>query len=266
LKEIAKMPLLTADEEKTLARKIKRGDAEARERLIRANLRLVISIAKHYVGHGLSLSDLIEEGNLGLLKAVQKFDPAENCRFSTYSSWWIKQAIKRALTDTVKMVRVPSYMVELIARWKDAAASLTVELGREPTMLEIAEHLDIPAETLTVIRGALSASRASGPIVVGEGAWTLGEMLEDKGAKRPDEALFEMYEIEAVREMLNAIDEREAKILKMRYGLDNKEPRTLKQIGDLFDISRERVRQIENEALRKLNLIITRSAALPRRK
>ncbi|MFH1423325.1 MAG: RNA polymerase sigma factor RpoD/SigA [Planctomycetota bacterium] len=268
LREMAKTPLLSAEEEKALSRKARRGNAEARELLIRSNLRLVVSIAKHYERHGLSIADLIEEGNLGLLKAVQKFNPKENCRFSTYASWWIKQAIKRALTDTAKMVRIPSYMVELIAKWKDAAASLTCDLGREPTMQEIAEQLDIPHESFFIILGALNASKAasSGASISGEGAWMLSEMLEDKSAKRPDEALFDMHEIEKVKKMLNAIDERDAKVLKLRYGLDNKGQRTLKQIGEVLHISRERVRQIENEALRKLNLIMTNRMITPGRK
>lgn len=256
-KEINRISLLTAQQEKELAIEIRKGDAVAREQMIKANLRLVVSIAKNYVDRGLSLLDLIEEGNLGLLKAVERFDPAEECRFSTYATWWIKQSIKRALIDTVKTVRIPSYMVELISKWKNMAASLNIKLGRQPTFEEVAAALEIPPENLGIIKTAIRASNSSSQTISLENMWTLSEILEDKNAKEPAEILFDEVEIELIEKLLSSIEERDAKILRMRYGLDNGDPMTLKEIGERVNLSRERVRQIENEALKKLYYILT---------
>lgn len=256
-KEINRIALLTAQQEKELAIQVRAGNVEAREHMIKANLRLVVSIAKNYVDRGLSLLDLIEEGNLGLLKAVERFDPAEECRFSTYATWWIKQSIKRALIDTVKTVRIPSYMVEMISKWKNIASDLTIKLGRQPTILEIAEVMEIPPANLGLIKTALRTSNSSNQTISIENMWTLSEVLEDKNARQPDQILFDSIEVEMIEKLLSAIDEREAKILRMRYGLENGDPMTLKEIGERVNLSRERVRQIENEALKKLYYILT---------
>lgn len=261
-KEINRIQLLTADEEKQLARQVQRGDPEARERMIKANLRLVVSIAKNYVDRGLSLLDLIEEGNLGLLKAVERFDPDADCRFSTYATWWIKQSIKRALIDTVKTVRIPSYMVELISKWKNVTSNLNIKLGRQPTFDEVAEALKIPPENLGIIKTAIRASNSSSQTISLENMWTLSEILEDKDAKQPDAILFDEVEVEMIEKLLAAIEDRDARILRMRYGLDNGDPMTLKEIGERVNLSRERVRQIENEALKKLYTILTHDKAV----
>jgi RNA polymerase primary sigma factor len=261
-KEINKIQLLTPQEERELAIRIQKGDVQAREKMIKANLRLVVSIAKNYVDRGLSLLDLIEEGNLGLLKAVERFDPAEECRFSTYATWWIKQSIKRALIDTVKTVRIPSYMVELISKWKNVASNLNIRLGRQPTFDEIAEELKIPPENLGIIKTAIRASNSSSQTISLENMWTLSEILEDKDAKQPPEILFDEVEMELIENLLASIDERDAKILRMRYGLDSGDPMTLKEIGEKVNLSRERVRQIENEALKKLYYILTHEKEL----
>ena len=256
-KDINRIPLLTADLEKSLARKIRKGDEAAREQMISANLRLVVSIAKHYVDRGLSLMDLIEEGNLGLLKAVERFNPDAECRFSTYATWWIKQSIKRALVDTVKTVRIPSYMVEIISKWKNKASDLSIKLGRQPTTEEIAEAMEIPLENLGIIKTAIRASNSSSQTVSLENMWTLSEVLEDKNVKQPHQILVDDAESELIEKLLSLLGDRDAKILRMRYGLVNGDPMTLKEIGERVSLSRERVRQIENEALKKLYYILT---------
>lgn len=256
-KDINRIALLTGDDEKSLARKIQKGDQAARELMIKANLRLVVSIAKNYVDRGLSLMDLIEEGNLGLLKAVERFNPDAGCRFSTYATWWIKQSIKRALIDTVKTVRIPSYMVEIISKWKNTASNLSIKLGRQPTIEEIAEVMEIPLENLGIIKTAIRASNSSSQTISLENMWTLSEILEDKNVKQPLQILVDDSETELIEKLLGLIEVRDARILRMRYGLENGDPMTLKEIGERVSLSRERVRQIENEALKKLYYILT---------
>lgn len=254
--------MLKKEEERELAVQVKQGDPEARERLARCNLRLVVSIAKNYVDRGLSLLDLIEEGNLGLLKAVERFDPAEECRFSTYATWWIKQSIKRALIDTVKAVRIPSYMVETISKWKKASAELAIRLGRPPMFHEVAEAMNIPLENTGIIQSAIHASNSASQTISIENMWTLSDILEDKNQVSPHQVLAMSLEVETVEGLLSQLEERDARILRMRYGLDTGDPLTLKEIGERVNLSRERVRQIENEALKKLYAILTGVSAV----
>lgn len=259
IKEVNKVPLLTADEEQKLAKKIRKGNKAAREWMVRANLRLVINIAKNYVNCGLPFLDLIEEGNLGLIRAVEKFDPKEKCRFSTYATWWIKQAIRRALINSSKTVRIPSYLVEMIANLKKASLELTDRYGRRPDFQEIADELSIPEQSIGILKHALQASKSSNRPLSLDLISSIDESLKDKDAKQADEIFFSSSEIEKIQKLLTVIDEREAKVLELRFGLKSREPMTLREIGDQLDITRERVRQIENKALRKLNRIVTKS-------
>jgi len=254
LTEINEVPLLKAEEERELARRIKKGDVAARERMIRANLRLVVSIAKSYLNRGLSFLDLIEEGNLGLLKAVERFNPDQNCRFSTYATWWIKQSIRRALINTVKTVRIPSYMVELIARWKNRSAELSQKLGRQPSVAEMAHELGIPPESLNIIKRTIRASLTGAPPLSLDVIPSGSENIVDARREVPEETVFDTDEIKKIEQLLAAIDQREADILRMRYGIGDREPMTLKEIGERVNLTRERVRQIEAEAIRKLKL------------
>jgi RNA polymerase primary sigma factor len=258
LEEINASPLLTADQEKDLARKIiVESDPEARDHMIRSNLRLVVNIAKKYANRGMPLSDLIEEGNLGLLRAVETFDPDHGSRFSTYASWWIKQAIKRSLINSVQPIHVPAYMVEMIARWKQTTVALEEQLGRSPTLEEIGKSLELPVRKARLIRRAVKAFSSPNQMPSQEGSMGLNEMLEDEKTLRPDEAVFNADELATIKKLLSKIDRREAEVLRLRYGLDEEEPLTLKEIGQRVGLTRERVRQIEKEALAKLNQILT---------
>lgn len=252
LREINETPLLNAQQEKDLARRIGMGDGAARDQMVRANLRLVVNIARNYTGKGLALQDLIEEGNLGLLRAVEGFDPNMNTRFSTYASYWIKQSIKRALVNTAKTIRIPAYMVELLAKWRRAAAQLQDSLGRPATQEEIAKVLDLPKKKLNIIKKAIRVYNSTPQTEQSEEGWSLGEMLTDDRAKTPDNEMVEADDLSHVLLLLEKMDKREATILRMRFGLDSEEPKTLKEIGEALGLTRERVRQIESEALAKL--------------
>jgi len=253
LREINETALLTADEEKQLAYRIEEGDSEARDRMVRANLRLVVNIARSYTGKGLGLQDLIEEGNLGLLRAVEGFDPTMNTRFSTYASYWIKQSIKRALVNTAKTIRIPAYMVELLAKWRRATTKLQDELGRPPTHEEVARSLNLPKKKLAIIKKAIRVYNSAPQTEQTETGWSLDEMVMDSNSKSPDLELVETDDLKHVLELLDKMDEREARVLRMRFGLDQEEPKTLKEIGECLGLTRERVRQIESEALSKLS-------------
>ncbi|HUS39533.1 MAG: RNA polymerase sigma factor RpoD/SigA [Pirellulales bacterium] len=253
LREINETSLLSAKEEKELAVRIGEGDVLARDRMVRANLRLVVNIARGYTGKGLALQDLIEEGNLGLLRAVEGFDPAVGTRFSTYASYWIKQSIKRALINSSKTIRIPAYMVELLSKWRRASARLTEELGRSPTHEEVARVLGLPKKKLPIIKKAIRIYNSTPQTDQSEAGWSLGDMVEDERARSPEDLMQENDSLQHALRRLDQMDVREATVLRMRFGLDDNEPHTLKEIGEALGLTRERVRQIETEALKKLH-------------
>ncbi len=263
LKEIQDVALLTAAQEQQLARRMKKMNSKdpaaaadaraAREQFIKANLRLVVSVAKNYLNKGLSFLDLIEEGNLGLLRAVQRFDPARKCRFSTYATWWIRQAIRRALVNTAKTVRVPSYMVEIIAKWKTLQNEFTQKHGRKPDMHEMAEAMDLGSEGLEILKRAINASDNFSRPVSLDVMWPTNEVADLKESSSPDKSVLSQMDSERIETLLRSINEREAAVLRLRYGLYDGQPMTLGDIGKRLRITRERVRQIEKIALRKLN-------------
>lgn len=260
LSEISKYPLLKPHEERELAYRIAKNDAEARDKMIRSNLRLVVSIAKNYTHRGMALLDLIEEGNLGLLKAVTRFSPDQGCKFSTYASWWIKQTIRRALINKVKSVRVPAYMVEILTRWKKMSSQLAQKLGRDPTPEEIGKALKLSPSKLSAIRQALSAAAPTGRGGDQETTIDIEDILAGVPSREEKEAggPLDEYDRESLRHALEySLTDRERKIVELRFGIGEEEPFTLEQIGERIGLTRERVRQIENQALHKLQLFMS---------
>ena len=252
LKEIGKVPLLNSEDEIELAKKIELGDEEAKQKLTEANLRLVVSIAKRYVGRGMQFLDLIQEGNLGLIKAVEKFDYRKGYKFSTYATWWIRQAITRAIADQARTIRIPVHMVETINRLVRVSRQLLQELGREPLPEEIAKRVDMPVDRVREIM-KVSQEPVSLETPIGEEEDShLGDFIQDDQVAVPaDAATFAMLH-EQLMEVLDTLTEREQKVLRLRFGLDDGRPRTLEEVGREFKVTRERIRQIEAKALRKL--------------
>ena len=252
LKEIGKVDLLDADEEITLARRMSEGDEEAKKRLAEANLRLVVSIAKRYVGRGMLFLDLIQEGNLGLIKAVDKFDYSKGYKFSTYATWWIRQAITRAIADQARTIRIPVHMVETINKLVRISRQLVQELGREPTTEELARELNMSVEKVREI-SKISQEPVSLETPIGEEEDShLGDFIPDDDAPAPSEVASFVMLKEQLEDVLKTLTPREAKVLRLRFGLEDGRPRTLEEVGKEFDVTRERIRQIEAKALRKL--------------
>jgi RNA polymerase primary sigma factor len=256
MREIGKVKLLTPEEEIQLAARIKNGDKKAREQMIQANLRLVVRIAREYEGIGLPLMDLISEGNIGLMKAVERFDPAKGAKLSSYAAWWIKQAIKRALSNQSKTIRLPVHMLEKLSRMHRAARRLHEEFGREPTDEELGEELGITAARVAEMR--MSAVRpASLDAPLGdEDSNTFGDVVEDEKAESPFDRLQEKAATGVLRELVKSLQPREAEILSARFGLDGGTQKTLEEVGEKFGVTRERVRQLQNNALRKLRKML----------
>ena len=252
LKEIGKVPLLSPDEEIELAKKIELGDEEAKKKLAESNLRLVVSIAKRYAGRGMQLLDLIQEGNLGLIKAVEKFDYRKGYKFSTYATWWIRQAITRAIADQARTIRIPVHMVETINRLVRTQRQLVQKLGREATPEELAKELDMPVERVREIM-KISQDPVSLETPIGEEEDShLGDFIQDNNVEVPADAATYTLLHEQLMDVLSTLTEREQKVLRLRFGLDDGRPRTLEEVGRQFNVTRERIRQIEAKALRKL--------------
>lgn len=257
LKEVRLIPLLTAKQEIELSKRIHKGDEIARKEMIRANLRLVINIAKRYMRMGTPFLDLIEEGNLGLIKAVEKFDHRKGFRFSTYAAWWIKQGITRSLSEQGKMIRVPVYMNDLITKWKKNKERLSQKLKRIPSDQEIAKKLKLSPDKMNQINFWMSSTTSSLDAPIGEGDENqISDLVEDKDALSPDAGIVKLLDRERVDNLLEVMSEREREILDLRFGLTNTKPQTLAEVAKKLGVSRERIRQIEEAALKKLKKFV----------
>lgn len=253
LQDINDTPLLSAEEERELAERVAAGDPYAREHMVKANLRLVVNIARGYLGKGLSLEDLIEEGNLGLMRAVEGYDGLMDTRFSTYASYWIKQSIRRAVMNSGKPIRLPAYMVSLLSKWKRAQAVLADRLGRQPTIDEVGKALRLSKRKIGIVAKAIKVNNLSpqsdAPL---DEAPALDDVLTDERSKAPEVQLIESDDLDRVFEYLSELDDREATVIRMRFGLDSYDPMTLREVGENLGLTRERVRQLEGQALGKL--------------
>ncbi len=252
LREIGKVPLLTQEQEAALARRVQEGDQEAGKEMVEANLRLVVSIAKRYVGRGMQMLDLIQEGNLGLIKAVEKFDVSKGFKFSTYATWWVRQSITRALADQARTIRIPVHMVETMNRVTQTSRILQQELGREPTLDELAKAMDMSPTRINEIRQMCMEPVSLESPVGEEDDSHLGDFIEDTTGLQPTDRVARSMLRAQLMEILGTLSEREANVLKLRYGLEDGRPRTLEEVGREFNVTRERVRQIEAKALRKI--------------
>ena len=260
MRQINEVQLLTPEQEKELGwRIINDDDQDAKEHMIKANLRLVIAISKNYAHRGLALADLVEEGNIGLIRAVEGFDPAQGARFSTYASWWIKQAIKRTLINAVQPIHIPAYMVELIARYKQMHRRFEEEQGRQPSLQELSHAMGIPVKKLEIVKRAVKARNTPTQAPVKEDGDTVdfSDLFEDNRTPDPERKVTDREDLGFILKLLDSIDQRDARVLRLRFGLEGQEPLTLKQIGETVGLTRERVRQIAEEALKKLHARLT---------
>jgi RNA polymerase primary sigma factor len=251
-RQLNETPLLSAQQERELARRVAQGDVQARNHLVRANLRLVVRVAQWYQGRGLELADLVAEGNLGLIRAAELFDPSVGTRFSTYAVYWVKQSMRGALVNTAPTIRLPDNMAQLRVRWHLASAALHEELGRPPTEEEVAARMRLSARKLTAVKDALRTRTAAPPGERDEDGWTLEELAVDERSAAPDAALLCDEEVSEVRRLVEALEPRQREVLRLRFGLDGQGPKTLREIGERFRLTRERIRQIERQAMARL--------------
>ena len=257
LKDIRHIPLLKPEEEMELAKRVKKGNKDARKKMIRSNLRMVVNIAKRYTYFGMPFMDLIEEGNMGLMKAVDKFNPQRGFRFSTYAAWWIRQAIGRAISEQSRLIRLPVYISELTAKWKKSNESLTQKLGRSPSDTELAKALNVPAKRMQQLNSWLTKTSSLETPIGEEGEEQIKDLIEDTATESPEKGVSRTLDRERVISLLDQISERERQVLDLRFGLHDEKPHTLAEVAKKMKVSRERIRQIEEVALKKLRKLAT---------